>query len=53
MPTRSIRSPADRIRRITCIVSSVFTALVMALRLASSPSASSAMVGSGGSQTAK
>ena len=51
--TRSIRSPAARVRRIACMASSTFTAPVIALRLASSASASSPMLCSGGSQTAR
>ena len=53
MRTRSILSPADRDRVIACIVSKAPTALVIALRLARSASASSPMVCSGGSQTAR
>ena len=51
--TRSIRSPAARTRRTACIASSALTAPAIALRLASSASASSPMLCSGGSHTAR
>jgi len=49
-PTRSARSPRTRVRRTPPHVSSMFTAVPTALRLASSASAISAAVWSGGSQ---
>ena len=51
--TLSIRSPAARYRRISPRVSNVLTAPAMALRLASKASASSLMLCSRGSQTAR
>ena len=53
MHTRSIRSPAARDRWISRRVSNVLTAPAMALRLASRASASSLMLCSRGSQTAR
>ena len=53
MRTRSIRSPAARERWMSPRVSNVFTAPAMALRLASRASASSLMLCSRGSQTAR
>ena len=53
MRTRSILSPADRVRLIAWMVSRVLTAPLIALRLARSASARSPMVCSGGSQTAR
>ncbi len=51
MRTRSIRSPATRERCTAWIVSRTLTAPAIALRLASRASASSPIVGFGGSQT--
>jgi len=53
MPTRSIRSPAARVRRTRPSCSKVFTAPAIALRLASSASARSAMLCSRWSQMAR
>jgi hypothetical protein len=53
MRTRSIRSPAARERRISPRLSNTFTAPAIALRLASNASASSLMLCSRGSQTAR
>ena len=53
MRTRSIRWPAARDRRMSPRLSSVLTAPAMALRLANRASASSVMLCSRGSQTAR